>query len=282
MPKNPADLVLRVRLKERVQFPDLSERLALKLAAVTHYSARAHFGAWHKRIGSPDFSALAGVFTPLVYVELESNDVPLDPMAALHVHGETYLARTLDARGETRHLVREGHHKLFAAKGQPVAAARLMNVFTRYDPDPARRRITELPAGLGLGKTPSRLTELPDIDTLLGPARPADLQEASPSIWHYGQTDANRHVNGIEYLRSMEEFVARFLAERGHDMRRLYSAKARIVYRKPCFRGEGYRRAVWMKGEDVPVVVGAFAKEGDAADARPAVVVELALGEHDN
>src|SRR5215470_14628645 len=100
MPKNLADLVLRARLKEAVRFPDLSERMALKLDAILHYCARAHFGLWHKRLGSPDFTQLEGVFTPLVYVETEATDVPLDPMTPLHVNGETFLARTLDDRGE--------------------------------------------------------------------------------------------------------------------------------------------------------------------------------------
>ena len=280
MAKNPADLVLRARLKEAVRFPDLSERLALKLDAVLHYCARAHFGLWHKRIGSPDFSKFDGMFTPLVYVETEVTDVPLEPMTPLQVHGETYLARTLDGQGATRHLVREGHHTLVDAKGNVVARARLMNVFTRYDPDPAKRRVTELPPSLNLGKTPSRLTELPEIETLLPAERSPEFEESAPEYWHYGQTDANRHVNGVEYLRVMQEFAARHLGAGGHDLRHLYFGKARIVYRKPCFRGEGYRRRGWLQGEAPPVLVGAFAKEGDAAGARPAVAIELSVAQH--
>ena len=280
MPKNSADMVLRARLKEAVRFPDLSERRALKLESILHYCARAHFGLWHKRLGSPDFSRFEGVFTPLVYVETEVTDIVLDPMKGLQVHGETFLARTVDDHGETRHLVREGHHTILDAKGDVVARARLMNVFTRYDPDPARRRVTELPAGLGLGKAPSRLTQLPELEDLLPADRPPELTENAPAFWHYGQTDANRHVNGVEYQRVMHEFVASALGSRGHDLRRLYFAKARIVYRKPCFRGEGYRRSAWMQGEAAPIVAGAFAKEGEAPGARPAVALELALAQH--
>jgi hypothetical protein len=280
MAKNPADLVVRARLKERVHFPDLSERLALKLSSVVHYCARAHFGVWHKKIGSPDFRRFEGVFTPLVYVEIEATDIPIDPMLPLRVHGESFLARTVDASGATRHLVREGRHALLDAKGNLVGSARLMNVFTRYDSDPARRRVTELPALLGIGKTPSRVTELPDIDTLLPADRPADFSDSVPGYWHYGQTDANRHVNGIEYVRVMEEFVAQALGGRDHDLKSLYATRARIVYRKPCFRGEGYRRRGWLLGETTPVVTGVFDRQDDPPGGRPAVAVELTLAQH--
>lgn len=280
MPKNSADMVLRARLKEAVHFPDLSERLALKLESVLHYCARAHFGLWHKRLGSPDFSRFEGVFTPLVYVETEVTDIVLDPMKPLQVHGETFLARTVDERGDTRHLVREGRHTILDSKGDVVARARLMNVFTRYDPDPGRRRVTELPAGLGLGAAPSRVTELPGLESLLPAGRPPDFSESAPAFWHYGQTDANRHVNGVEYQRVMHGFVASALAARGHDLRRIYFARARIVYRKPCFRGDGYRRSAWLRGEAEPIVVGAFAKEGEEPGARPTVALELTFAQH--
>jgi hypothetical protein len=280
MAKNPADLILRARLKESVNFRDLSERMALKLASVLHYCARAHFGVWHRKVGGHDFSKLDGVFTPLVYIETEVCDVPLDPMSSLQVHGETFLARTVDAAGRTRHLVREGRHTVLDAKGDTVARARLLNVFTRYHADPAQRRVTELPPSMGLGEAPSRLTELPEVETLVPAGRGADFEEADKAYWHYGQTDANRHVNGIEYQRVMEDFFARSLGSRGHDLKTLYFAKARIVYRKPCFRGEAYRRSAWLQGEALPIIVGAIAKDGEADGARPAVAVELSLGQH--
>jgi hypothetical protein len=281
MPTNPADLVIRARLRETVHFPDLTERMALKLSAILSYTARAHFGVWHKRLGSPDFHRLEGVFTPLVAVELEASDVSLDPQQPLRVQGETYLARTVDAEGCTRHLLREGRHTLRDARGALVARAKLTNVFTRYDPDPAKRRVTTLPASLGLGETPSRLGELPEIETLTPPGRKPDFVEAGTRVWHYGQTDANRHVNGVEYLRVMESWVADVLHGQGHDLRRLFFARARIVYRKPCFRGEGYRRCAWLRGEAPLVVAGVVCKAGDPPSARPAVAVELTLGLHD-
>jgi len=131
--KNPADVVLRARLREIVHFPDLTERMALRLSSIATYTAQAHFGIWHKKLGSPDFTRADAVFTPLVHVELEATDVRVDPREPFHVHGETFLARTLDADGSLRHLVREGRHVVLRPDGTVVARARLLNVFTRYD-----------------------------------------------------------------------------------------------------------------------------------------------------
>ncbi len=279
--RNPADLVLRARYRETVLFPDLTERLGLRLSSILTYTARAHFGLWHKKVGGTDFTNPSGVFTPLVAVELETTDVPVQPWQPFRVHGETYLAKTLDEHGRVRQLLREGRHTVHDAAGTVVARAKLSNVFTRYDPDPARRRVTELPSELRLGSAPSRVTRLLDVDALVPAGRRPDFVEHGERVWHYGQTDANRHVNGMEYLRSMELFVADALNAAGHDLGRLFFSRARIVYRKPSFRGEGYRRCAWFRGEAPLVVVGAFHKAADPPEARPAVAVELTMGQHE-
>ncbi len=278
--RNPADLVLRARYRETVLFPDLTERLALRLSSVLTYLARAHFGLWHKKMGGPDFTNASGVFTPLAAVELEATDIPVTPWQPFLVRGETYLAKTVDAHGAVQKLVREGRHVIHDAGGAVVARARLANVFTRYDPDPTRRRVTSLPPELRLGEAPSRITTLLGVDELVPGDRTPDFIEERAHVWHYGQTDANRHVNSMEYLRSMERFVADALHAAGHDLRRLYFSRARIVYRKPSFRGDGYRRVAWFRGEAPLVVAGAFVKAADPPGAPPAVAVELTLGQH--
>ena len=278
--RNPADVVLRSHYRETVLFPDLTERLALRLSSIVTYTAKAHFGVWHKKMGGPDFTNPAGVFTPLVVVELEVTDVPVTPWQPFVVRGETHLAKTVDERGAVRQLIREGRHAVYDLSGALVARAQLTNVFTRYDPDPARRRVTTLPPEWKMGEAPSRVTTLLDVDALVPAARPPDFVEERERVWHYGQTDANRHVNGMEYLRAMEVFVADALHAAGADLGRLYFARARIVYRKPCFRGEGYRRVAWRCGEDGLVVAGAFRKAADPPGARPAVAVELTMGQH--
>jgi acyl-CoA thioesterase FadM len=279
--KNPADVVLRARLRQNVHFPDLTERLGLRLSSIAAYTAQLHFGVWHRKVGVPDYSKPDAIYTPLVHVELEATDVRVDPRQPFHVQGETFLVKSLDDDGRVRHLVREGRHRVMRPDGTVVATARLMNVFTRYDPDPARRRVTELPPEMNLGIAPSRTTTLPDIETLVPTDRAADFVEQDTRAWHYGQTDANRHVNGMEYLRAMELYVADVLHGAGHDLRRLYFTRARIVFRKPCFRGEGYRRRAWFVGEAPLALAGAFFKAAEGPDARPAAAVELTLGQHD-
>src|SRR5262245_8553791 len=173
--RNPADLVLRARYRETIHFPDLSERLALRLSSIVHYTARAHFGLWHRKVGGPDFADPNGVFSPLAAVELETTDVPVDPRQSFRVHGETYLAKTVDEHGAVRQLVREGRHTVHDGSGAVVARAKLSNVFTRYDPDPARRRVIELPRELGLGTAPSRVTGLLDVDWIVPTGLLADF-----------------------------------------------------------------------------------------------------------
>jgi len=179
-----------------------------------------------------------------------------------------------------RNIAREGRHSLRDDKGTTLGSSLMVNVFTRYDPDPARRRVTELPAELGIGSAPSRVVDLPTLSTLLHTERAPDFEEPSTRVWHYGQTDPNRHVNGMEYLRMMECFVSEVLQEAGHDQRHVYFSRARILYRKPCFRGEGYRRVAWIHGESPLTVAGAFYKAQDPPDARPAVAVELTVAQH--
>jgi hypothetical protein len=274
-----ADWVIRSRLREAVSFPDLTEHCTMRLASIQHYTARAHFVPWHRVLGRPDFKGLTGIFSPLVYVELEVFEVSLAMAGKVAVIGETHLARTVDEAGAIRQLVREGQHRVETLDGRPVARARLVNVFTRYDPDPARRRVTAFPPEMGLG-TPSRITTFPDVETLLPADRSAEMTESGVHVWHFGQTDPNRHVNGVEYLRVMETYFADVLHGRGLDLRRLYAARARLAYRKPCFRGEGYRRVAWFASEASPVMVGAVTKEGDPPGGRPAAVVEVTYREH--
>jgi len=277
----PADRVIRTTLREVVHFPDLTERLALRLAAVPRYTARSHFGPWLKIMTRPDFAGMTGIFMPLAYIELETSDLPTTPNAAVRVRGESYLARTLRPDGEVRHLVRDGRHAVHGAGGAPIASARLVNVFTRYDPDPARRRVVELPAELG-GSVPSRITEVPGLDDLVPRGRRPDFEGgAGTHVWHYGQTDPNRHVNGVAYLRVLEAWTADVLADAGQDVGRVFAQRARVAYRKPCFRGERYRCVGWVVGESPLTVVAAVRKADDPPETPPAVAAELRFGVHD-
>jgi hypothetical protein len=278
---NLADRTVRTRMREPVHFQTLTENRSIKLASVSEYTGRSHFAPWQRILaGLHDFEKMAGIFTPLVYVELETADLPCDPTARVIIRGESFLGRSLDDSGEVRHLAREGRHTILDAAGIQLASARMLNVFTRYDPDPARRRVTMLPPELGLGAQPTRVIEVPGIDALVDLARKPDFTETQPHVWHYGQTDPNRHVNGTAYLRAMEEHIADLLHASGHDLKRLFAARARLVYRKPSFRGEAYRRAVWFRSEAPLALAGAFFSGDGPPSEAPSVAVELTFLQH--
>jgi hypothetical protein len=276
--KNRADRVVRTRMRESLGFQSLTENRAIRLSSVTEYTGRSHFAPWHRILtGLHDFTNMAGIFTPLAFVELETTDAPCDPTVKIEVRGESFLGRALDDSGAVRNLVREGNHVVLDARGRVLARARMLNVFTRYDPDPARRRVTLLPPELGLGDQPERVIEVPRIKDFFDAGRKPDFEDEHDHAWHYGQTDPNRHVNGTAYLRAMEEFVADSLQRAGHDLKRLFAARARIVYRKPCFRGEAYRRRAWFRSEAPLLIAGAFFKAGDD---QPTTAVDLTLLQH--
>jgi len=278
---NLADRIVRTRMRESVTFQSLTGNRTIKLSSVSEYTGRSHFGPWQRILaGIHDFEKMAGIFTPLVYVELETRDTACDPTAKVIIRGESFLGKSIDEAGAVRHLVREGRHTVLDASGTQLASARMLNVFTRYDPDPARRRVTELPPESGLGAQPTRIIEVPGIETIIDPARKPDFVEAQTHVWHYGQTDPNRHINGTSYLRAMEEHVADLLHASGHDLKRLFAARARIVYRKPSFRGEAYRRAVWFRSEAPLALAGAFFNAEPAASELPSVAVELTFQQH--
>ena len=139
---NRADRTVRTTMREPVSFPGLTENRSIKLSSVSDYAGRSHFAPWHRILaGMHDFEKMAGIFTPLVYVELETRDVTFDPAAKVTIRGESFLGKSLDGSGAVRHLVREGRHMVLDAAGTPLASARMLNVFTRYDPDPSWRPV---------------------------------------------------------------------------------------------------------------------------------------------
>lgn len=275
--RNP-DRVVRARIRQPLHFPDMSERFTLRLVGVERYVARAHFEPWHKVLGRPDFQNMTGVFSPLTYVEIAVDDVPCHLDGRLEVVGEGFLGKTLRPDGTLRHLVRDGHHEVRRLDGARVASSRMVNTFTRYHPDPAQRRVEDVLAILGFPAAPSRVVAVPALHDLV-PDRAPDVEDPVTHVWHLGHTDVNRHVNGMEYVRTLEHFLADVLHADGADLRRLWAVRARIVFRKPCFRGEAHRRVAWRTG-DPRVLVGAVRKAADPPDAPPAAAVEITWGEH--
>ena len=280
-PENPADIVLEAAAERPVDFPDLSERRAVKLASMTRYVARAHFQTWEQLRRLPDFETLEGVFTPLVVLEIEVTEARVLPNETIRVRGQSTFGKVLDDDGNVRQITRDGTHTAFNEAGEEVGRVRFVNAFTRYDEDPAKRRVLEIPEELGVGRLPSRVTEMPTVATMLPLDRPPDFPEGEPNVWYYAQTDPNRHVNSLAYLHVAQEYVATRLHHAGHAMDRLWARRARLCFRKPCFRGEEYRRFAWQTTDDPLVIRTAIAKASDPDGHPPATAVELTLDTHE-
>lgn len=278
--ENPADVVWTARSEKEVEFSDLSERRALKVAAMTRYVSAAHFRTWDQLRRRPNFDTLEGVFTPLVLIDIEATDVAIEPRETLYARGETMFGKVLDGDGNVRNVTRDGSYVVSRADGDKVGVVRFVNVFTRYDTDPMKRKVLEIPEELGVGRMPSRVTDLPTVQTMLPLERAPDFPEKERNVWYYTQTDPNRHVNSLAYLHVAQEYVATRLHHAGHRMDRLWARRARICFRKPCFRGEEYQRRAWINSESPLVVCAAIAKSSDPEGHLPATAVELTLAEH--
>lgn len=279
--ENPADVVLSGEAETPVQFSDLSERRAIKLAAMTRYVSRSHFVTWEQLRRMPDFDTLEGVFTPLVVMEIEATDAPVNPGETITARGQSTFGKVLDADGNVRNITRDGRHEAFSESGARIGAVRFVNVFTRYDTDPAKRKITEIPAELGVGRLPTRVTERLTVDSMLPRDRAPDFPEGEPNVWYYTQTDPNRHVNSLAYLDVIQQHAATRLHHASYPMDRLWARRARICFRKPCFRGEEYRRLAWKTGDDPLRISAAIVKAEDPEGHPPATAVELTLAMHD-
>ena len=278
----PADRVFAAESSDRVDFSDLSERQSVKLGAMTRYVARSHFQTWEQLRKMPDFDSLSGIFTPLVSLEVEATDAKVRPGEILTARGESAFGKVLDPSGEVRQIARDGMHELFREDGESLGAVRFVNVFTRYDKDPARRKVLEIPEELGVGSLPERVTDLATVEDLIDSSRSPDFSDSRGGVWQYEHTDPNRHVNSLAYLRVLQEFMLTELFHAGTASDRLWVRGARVVFRKPCFRGEGYRRSVWQS-RDNPLVFGAaIFKAGDPDGHPPAAAACFTLATHDD
>ncbi len=275
-----ADRVFDAESSDRVDFSDLSERQSVKLGAMTRYVARSHFQTWEQLRKMPDFDSLSGIFTPLVSLEIEATDAKVRPGEILTARGQSAFGKVLTTSGAVRQITRDGRHELFGEQGDSLGAVRFVNVFTRYDKDPEKRKIVEIPEELGVGRLPDRVTDLSTVEDLIERKRTPDFHDSRGGVWQYEQTDPNRHVNSLAYLSVLQEFSLTELFHAGLSMDRLWVRRAKVVFRKPCFRGEGYRCSVWQMGADPQVLGAAIFKVGDPAGHPPAAAASFTLATH--
>jgi hypothetical protein len=230
-------------------------------------------------------------------MEMEVSDEPLDMREPLAVETEIRLGRTADAAGRTTRIVSRAEQKIRARSlaGREVETARLVkhSVFTRPDAPREERRVRELHPSLGLGAVPPRAMQLLSVlDLDVPPAdfhphaerRAFEAEDAEAHVWGYEQTDPNRHVHAMDYVKVMESFGWDHLARTGVAAGGHYFASCRILFRSPCFRGERYLRRARFEPRDERtggggLLLGRILKAGDGGkpqgDTRPAVAVQL-------
>src|SRR5581483_9719827 len=209
--------------REPPAFEDLSERMAVKLTSMLRLTGPPHYELWQREIGGPHFKERTGQFLPIYHLDVEVTDAPIETRQMLDVAVRIRLGKEIGADGRVERLLSEADTELTAptAAGGRVRLGRTrkQSIFTRADPDPARRRVTTLHPSFGLGELPRRELRAVKPDELLAP--PADgrhlgaLGPGPSHAWSYQQTDPNRHVHAMEYLRVVEAFATTELARAG-------------------------------------------------------------------
>ncbi len=285
--------------KTSLAFEDLSERFSLKLHSILRYSGRFHYTLWEREVIGPDFFERTGQFAPIYSMEMQVTDEPLDMREPLVVETTIRLGRTVDAAGRTTRIVSQAEQRLSGmsgdGRGVEVGRIRKHSIFTRPAGEKEQRRVAALHESLGLGSEPPRTLSLLTVVELSAPHagfdpdpdRPAvTFGDERPHVWGYEQTDPNRHVHAMDYVKVFETFGWDHLADHGVGAADHFYDACRIVFRAPCFRGERYLRHARFEPRDSSrgaggLILGRLLKvgpEGKPADpSRPAVAIQLGV-----
>ena len=312
--RNP-EMIWEDKGRTGLAWEDLSERFSLKLHSILRYSGRFHYTLWEREVIGPDFFERTGQFAPIYSMEMQVTDEPLDMREPLVVETAIRLGRTVDAAGRATRIVSQSEQRLAgtSADGRPVEVGRIRkhSVFTRPvgsrpevpradskgASDDAReaRRVTSLHESLGLAPEPPRVVTLltasdlsvPHADFDPDPDRPAvTFADDRPHVWGYEQTDPNRHVHAMDYVKVFETFGWDHLADHGIPASDHFYDGCRIVFRAPCFRGERFLRKARFeprtaRGGGGGLILGRLfkvGKDGNPADpSRPAIAIQLGV-----
>jgi hypothetical protein len=284
-----ADTEFRGSFREPPYFEDLSERSAVKLTSMLRLTGRPHYTLWAQEIGGAHFKERTGQFFPIYYLDVEVTDTPIETREPVEVGVRIRLGKHLDADGRVERLISEAHTEAWCTgtdgRRLRIGGTHKQAVFTSPHAPPGERRVRILHPSLGLGDLPERNIRPMTMEDLL--ALPADAGTGEPCadaeahVWSYQQTDPNGHVHAMDYVRVLEVFGADQLARRGRAPRDYFFARAQVLFRRPCFTGEWYRRSALRyrttDGEDVLVgrIDPVATPDARAPSGPPATVVRL-------
>jgi len=294
MERSP-DVEFRATVQAPSYFEDLTERCAVKLTSLLRITGPPHYNLWQEQVGGPHFRERTGQFIPIYAMDLEVTDEPVETRDAFDVDVTIRLGQERGPDGRVQRLLSEGETAVWAHRasgGERVCIGRTRkhSVFTRPDPDPAQRRVTELHPYMRFSGLPTRAMHLIGAEELLAPpagfeAADAGAQrDAGPHVWSYQQTDPNQHIHAMEYVRTLELFATDLLACCGRSPRYFFFDRARVLFRRPCFTGDFYRRSgrFYLSPDGSrDLFIGSLGRvrpEGPPdADEAPAVVIQLSV-----
>jgi hypothetical protein len=245
-----ADTEFRGTFRSATNFEDLTERCAVKLTSLLRITGPAHYGLWSDQVAGPHFRERTGQFIPIYSLDLSVNDEAVETRDGFDVEVTIRLGREIGSDGEVSRLVSEGQTQVFAHLSEGgrirVGGTTKHCVFTRPAADPGRRRVTELDPCMNLGRLPEREVRLPTLaevttaPDLYRRAEASTFEDREPHVWSYLQTDPNKHVHAMEYVRTIERFATDQLARLGCSPRTYFFDRARVIFRRPCFPGDLY------------------------------------------
>ncbi|HJQ83453.1 MAG TPA: hotdog fold domain-containing protein [Candidatus Binatia bacterium] len=254
-------------------------------------TGRPHYTLWAREIGGIHFKERTGQFFPIYYLDVDVTDAPVESRDPVQVDVRIRLGKHLAADGSVDRIISEAWTEVTstAADGRPLrlGGTHKQAVFTRPDPDPEKRKVRVLHPSLGLGELPAReIRPFSKEDLLAAPegfVPREELLDAEAHVWSYQQTDPNGHVHAMDYVRVMEAFAADQLARTGVPDGDRFFGRARVVFRRPCFAGEWYRRRArrFLGPHGEQVLIGSIepvAGPDDAARGRAATVIQLWQG----
>lgn len=247
-----------------------------------------------------------GITNILFYVDFEGSDETIAFGRSLHTDYQLRLFRSCtDERNRpvatgsgTERLLFESHSRIRGRPARPetgapddgegdaplveAGRAQVLHVLTRPTAPPDERRVERVPEALTGLREHEWNEPLPSLDMLEGPGEGWELASSAEhrDIWGMPNTDINQHVNVLEYVMTFENQVTRQLWEAdlpvvGHRLQR-----SRLLFRKPCFPGEGFvvRSDLYCRGPQTLLIAGLYTVDGDGAPAGRASVAAVMNG----
>lgn len=166
--------------------------------------------------------------------------------------------------------------------GEIIEAGRaeIRHVITRPLAPPAERQVTAVPEELRALREHAWDQPWPSVEGLSAVPEGYERFDAGAwqertDVWGLPNTDINQHVNVQEYIMGAENQFTRLLLAAGLPVARHHIGRARLLFRKPFFPGEGYllRAQLYRRGDQTRMHGGFYLLEDQQPSPRPSAYV---------